>query len=224
VLDPGRCAPGELSGNVARMTAIVESVLTQISRSLSDCPPLLRIFFQTVFSIVNVRHEGFGFRSLANFYFLRFVIPALLEPLSGEENKLPMWAKFNVMQVCKTLQSIANGTAPEGALEGMQGYVAEKAKLMEGFFVNLITARTDDSISELNFLEFPQSDFDRLRESLQAWLLGELGAVRARLGGALQLHSWLQDDEAVARAMAEMVVLVKASSGVLSPPRNTWKK
>ncbi len=223
-LDPTRCAAWELSATVGRMTSIVDSVLLLISRSLSDCPPLLRIFFQTVFSIVNVRHAGFGFRSLANFYFLRFVIPAMMEPLAVEESKLSAVAKHNIVQVSKTLQSIANGTAPEGGLAAMQPYVEEKAKQMEGFFVNLITARTDDSISELNFLEFQQGDFDRLRESLQAWLLGELQTVRTRLGGALQLHSWLQEDEQVARAMAEMVVLVKGSSGMLSPPRNTWKK
>ena len=223
-LNPERCSPRELSANVARMTTVVNSVLLIISRSLSDCPPLLRIFFQTVFSIVNVRHAGFGFRSLANFYFLRFLIPALLEPLSEPDCKLSPLAKTTLVQVCKTLQCIANGTAPEGPLAVMAAYIEDKAAMMEGFFVSLITARVDDSISELNFLEFQQSDFDRLRASLQAWLLGELPSVRARLGGALQLHSWLQDDEQVARAMAEVVVLVKGSSGVLGPPRNTWKK
>ncbi len=45
---------------------------------LERCPRLLRNWFQTCFSIVSVRHEGYQFKCLANFFFLRFLAPAVI--------------------------------------------------------------------------------------------------------------------------------------------------
>ncbi len=221
-IDASRVSPQVAEANAARLAATVDKVLECAAASLSDCPPLLRLFFQTVFSIVNVRHAGFGFRSLANFYFLRFLVPALMAPLA-DSARSPV-DRAAIVNVAKTVQCIANCSLPEGSLSLLASYVQGKTDHVEEFFVNLITARPDDSVSELQALEFPQGEFDRLRGALHGWLLGELHAVRARLGGVAQLHPWIGDDAEMHKTMQELVTLGKDSSGMLSPPRGTWKR
>ena len=46
--------------HVNKLSKTINLVFECAAKSLNDCPPVLRIFFQTVFSIVNVRHSGWG--------------------------------------------------------------------------------------------------------------------------------------------------------------------
>lgn len=68
---------------------------------------------------------------------------------------------------------------------------------MGTFFLSLITARTNDSVSELSSLEFGHSEFEQVRAPLLVFLADNVPAVRARLGPSLQLYSWLADDDDV---------------------------
>jgi hypothetical protein len=101
--------------------------------------------------------------------------------------------------------------------------VESKSNFVETFFFNLITARSDDSVCELNSLEFNQQDFDALRGPLLGFLLDKLPAVRTRLGPSLQLHSWLASDDDVKVQMQELVVLGKNANGMLNPlTKEAW--
>jgi hypothetical protein len=94
---------------------------------------------------------------------------------------------------------------------------------MEKFFIHLIRARKDDSVSELGSLEFTTGDFQVLRASLFSWLWENIDKIRKRLGSMIQLHTWFADDEEVKRGMAITIVLGRMASGMLSPPRGSFK-
>ena len=57
----------------------VASIALDFERA-KNCPRILRSFFQTVYSIIIQRHPGMEYKTLANFYFLRFLVPRLLNP------------------------------------------------------------------------------------------------------------------------------------------------
>jgi hypothetical protein len=149
---------------VQNLSVTVNRVFDCASLSLGSCPPLLRIFFQTVCSIVNVRHSGYGFKSLANFYFLRFLLPGLtsgahVERSTKDTRSARQRADLRTyVSVSKTMQCIANNTLPDKStpIGAMASFVESKSNFMESFFFNLITARADDSVTELNALEFAQ--------------------------------------------------------------------
>lgn len=57
----------QLAQSVATLSKTINAVFDCASKSLDDCPPVIRIFFQTVYQIVNVRHSGMPFASLVGF-------------------------------------------------------------------------------------------------------------------------------------------------------------
>ena len=146
---------------------------------------------------------GYGFKSLANFYFLRFLLPAVTSYGSLDSSLKSPRDFRSYLAVSKVIQCIANNTLPESSatIRHMSVYVESKSNFMETFFFNLITARTDDSVCELNSIEFNQADFDALRVPLLRFMLESLPAVRTRLGPSLQLHSWLGSEEDVQAQM-----------------------
>ena len=205
--------------------AVLDELLIGLSAALSQCPMLLRLFFQRVYSIVNVRHDGYGSMALANFFFLRFLLPALVTPgdLLQQHVLLEPDQRRRIMEAVKALHWLANGVVPQEN-EDMRDYVQAKqeAGWTNRFFIELITSRPDDAVSEVgNTMEFTASDFNPLRHSLFGWIWRHLDGWRERLGPQLQLHSWLADNEAVRKAMVTEVHLGRESSGMLSPPRRS---
>lgn len=212
--------PKEQDGVVSdeALLKTVDVVMEATRSSLSSCPPILRRFCQTLFSIVNVRHAEYGFKALANFFFLRFVVPALIcppEPSSSSSGpqKSPKSSDFSLahrrvmVQLTRVIQCIANGVpADESASENVKVFVEQRiGRYMEDFFTTLITSRLQENVrAELDMLEFVGSDFNKLRQSFYSWLTSSMPTIRAKLGNMLQLHSWLATDEEVKTLMGEM--------------------
>jgi len=208
---------------------VLDELLEFLASSLSDCPILLRLFFQRVYSIVNVRLEGYGSMALANFFFLRFLLPAMVTPgeLIPPETRVRVEkagkaGRSRILEAVRAMQWLANGTTGQ---EGPLGaYVDQKQEegWTDRFFINLITARPDDAVSEVGCtMEFTAADFAPLRSSLFSWIWRHLDPIRARLGPQIQLHSWLADNETVKKGMAAQVPMGRMQSGMLSPPRRT---
>lgn len=114
-VDPGKLAPGEdINQHWSQLLQFTNEIWDCIANSVSKFPPELRHILKYIRAVAEDRYGDFlrtvAFTSVSGFLFLRFIVPAILNPkLSGLLPDYPRpRAQRTLTLVAKALQVLAN--------------------------------------------------------------------------------------------------------------------
>ncbi|KAG6851059.1 hypothetical protein H0H93_002951 [Arthromyces matolae] len=161
-VDPARRGKGskDIERNFELLTTWCQEFLDQIYAVRAECPQELRRLFETLRILVEKRfkselskdsHRNMQYRSVTAFCFLRFIVPAILNPhLFGFHLGIPPpQVHRSLTLIAKVLQSLANLNLPastslkEEYMRGMSGFIAESTPAMIDYILVVSTTSKD---------------------------------------------------------------------------------
>jgi hypothetical protein len=123
-----------VADNIEQLKHWTTRLLTKVAASLGDVPPALKWLASALRLGVQRKFPASGGVSVAGFYFLRFVCPALVAPVArGVTDKAPPPRIANVLKyVSKMMQAMANGVTfkKEAAMLPLNDFVRDKSTLV----------------------------------------------------------------------------------------------
>jgi len=186
-VDPQRLRPSasaeELEANTKRLVEASQDALDIIFASANSFPQPLKRTFLVAHNEITQKMPRMKWISIANFYFLRFVAPALVSPKASglyQGNPSPQ-ALRALMLISKTLSNAANGVTfgdKENYMSIMNSVITENQPRMREFLEKLISASDEmlDPITAASF--FPhQSDIYMARCRLLALIYSYRNAI-----------------------------------------------
>ncbi|KNZ73432.1 Ras GTPase-activating protein gap-2 [Termitomyces sp. J132] len=159
-VDPARRSKGskDIERNFELLTTWCQEFLDQIYAVRTECPQELRCLFETLRILVERRfrselskesHKNMQYRCVTAFCFLRFIVPAILNPhLFGFHlgSIPPPQVHRSLTLIAKVLQSLANlntATTAVKYMRGMAGFISDRTPAMIDYILVVSTANKD---------------------------------------------------------------------------------
>jgi hypothetical protein len=118
-----------VADNVEQLKHWTTRLLQKLTASLAECPPALKWLSAALRVGVTHRFPSSGTVSVAGFYFLRYVCPALVAPVArGVTTQKPLPRVVNALKyISKMVQAMANGVVfkKEASMLPLNDYVRE---------------------------------------------------------------------------------------------------
>lgn len=115
--------------NIEQLKHWTTRLLQKLTNSLAECPPALKWLSAALRVGVTHRFPSSGTVSVAGFYFLRYICPALVAPVArGVTDKKPLPRVVNALKyISKMIQAMANGVVfkKEASMLPLNEYVRE---------------------------------------------------------------------------------------------------
>lgn len=158
-VDPNRVHnPHDLERNWQNLIALTENLWKSIFASASRCPPELRMIFRHIRACADDRYGNFHrtvtYSSVSGFLFLRFFVPAVLNPkLFGllKDHPRPR-AQRTLTLIAKALQSLANLSTVGGKepwMEPMNVFLTSHRQEFKDFVDNVCAISPDRATSAI---------------------------------------------------------------------------
>jgi len=176
--------PGGAKANVKRLKKFASALLKSIFESVPICPEGIRLFLYHMCNEIRERYPNISVsKTVSSFFFLRFVCPGIVYPLSvgiiTEDNKpVSPQAQRCLVLTAKILQNIANGAEAdfhETHLTKLNKVLTDFSTPMQNFIESMCIRKQATHISSESFPT--QQQYMNSIKELQRFMIRKLSEM-----------------------------------------------